>query len=181
MLRSRLYHCWMLPSSIFPTANSAIACYVLFAHRQPSGTKFSTRGKRHDTAVARRARNGFPLATWGGGFYKTHCGKNSTVQLASASPEQVKTSEILVPISYLLPFEHHTGTSNQCSFWAHHSWNHQLLMQGQHKTHHDFSSPQEILQEGWSPSDTHFILHSSLFLHLRSWRKNIATRKSWTH
>lgn len=105
----------------------------------------------------------------------------STAQLASARPEQVKPPESLVPICYLLPLEHHTETSHQYSFWAPHCWNRQLVMQGQHKTHQDFFPPQEVLQDGWFPPDTHFILHSSLFLHLRSWRKSIGTRKSWTH
>lgn len=91
VLRSRLYHCRTFPSSSFPTPTSATACYVLFSHRQPSGTKLSATGKRHD-AAAQTPCNGFLVAASGGGFYKPHCGRKVSWPTAQHSLLQLDRS-----------------------------------------------------------------------------------------
>lgn len=77
-----------VPFQYLSNNNFATASYVLFSHRQPSGTKLPTTGKRHYATVAQRTCNGFLIVTFLGGFYKNHCGQKCTtaysmVQFAS--------------------------------------------------------------------------------------------------
>lgn len=105
-----------VPFQYLPNSNSAIASYILFSHRQPLGTKLSTTGKRHYTTVAQRTCNGFLIATffffWGGEVKKTTMVKNVPRPIVWYRLLLVSWTRSIVPVSYLLPFEHYTGMSN---------------------------------------------------------------------